>query len=409
MTLPCLRLFSDDLHDQFGRWPLAYTGAGGPELAEIVAIGQRVGDGDDEMFARSFGDAGDAVAAEAERAAAGGHHRTASALYLRASALYGTALHPLYGSPVHPLLQELFARQSDAFARGLAALERPALPLTFPCDGVDLPGFLIPAQHSEAGTPRPVIIFTNGYDATMPDMYFASAVAATRRGYHAVLFDGPGQGAMLYSHGVPMRPDWEVVVSAVVDVLKRVPIVDASRIALAGWSLGGYLAPRAASGESRLAACIADPGQGSIARAMSRMLQAMGASPEQAADPASLDEEFLRSMRAAIDADRQLHWSVVQRGFWVNGVETLRDFLVASAAYTLEGREHLITCPTLITAAEGDPLAAGAGRLYDRLRCEKTLMPFTAREAAADHCEMGNRSLLNMRVLDWLDDTLAAR
>jgi len=36
--------------------------------------------------------------------------------------------------------------------------------------------------------------------------------------------------------------------------------VDPTRIAVSGWSLGGYLALRAASGEHRLAACIADPG-----------------------------------------------------------------------------------------------------------------------------------------------------
>ena len=57
--------------------------------------------------------------------------------------------------------------------------------------------------------------------------------------------------------------------------------------------------------------------------------------------------------------------------------------------------------------AEADPLAASAEALYEQLTCEKTLMRFTAEEAAADHCEMGNRSLLNTRVLDWLDGVFA--
>jgi hypothetical protein len=43
-------------------------------------------------------------------------------------------------------------------------------------------------------------------------MYFASAVAASRGGYHSLLFDGPGQGAMLYEMNIPLRPDWEAVV-----------------------------------------------------------------------------------------------------------------------------------------------------------------------------------------------------
>ena len=64
---------------------------------------------------------------------------------------------------------------------------------------------------------RPLLILTNGYDGVLTDMYFASAVAATRRGYHCLVFDGPGQGGMLYEQGVTMRPDWETVVAAVVD------------------------------------------------------------------------------------------------------------------------------------------------------------------------------------------------
>lgn len=66
---------------------------------------------------------------------------------------------------------------------------------------------------------------------------------------------------MLYEQGIPLRPDWETVIRAVVDVAISLPTVDPTRIVLSGWSLGGYLAPRAASAEHRLAACVADPGQ----------------------------------------------------------------------------------------------------------------------------------------------------
>jgi hypothetical protein len=58
----------------------------------------------------------------------------------------------------------------------------------------------------------------------------------------------------------------------------------------------------------------------------------------------------------------------------------------------------------LITQAENDALSAGAGAFYDALSCPKTLMRFIAAEGAGGHCEMGNRSLLNRRVFDWLDE-----
>ena len=49
-----------------------------------------------------------------------------------------------------------------------------------------MPAYFIPAAGNES-TMRPLIVFNNGYDATITDMYFASALAASRRGYHLSL------------------------------------------------------------------------------------------------------------------------------------------------------------------------------------------------------------------------------
>jgi predicted alpha/beta-fold hydrolase len=95
----------------------------------------------------------------------------------------------------------------------------------------------------------------------------------------------------------------------------------------------------------------------------------------------------------------------VQRGFWVHGVDNLRDYMRAAAQFTLDNGVEMIACPTLLTAAENDPLAAGAESLFARLQCPKGLIRFRADEGAGGHCEMQNRSLLNRRVLDWLDLT----
>ena len=60
--------------------------------------------------------------------------------------------------------------------------------------------------------------------------------------------------------GLVLRPDWENVVTPVLDYALSRPDVDPARVALIGLSLGAHLAPRAASAEHRLAACIADCG-----------------------------------------------------------------------------------------------------------------------------------------------------
>ncbi len=46
-----------------------------------------------------------------------------------------------------------------------------------------------------------------------------------------------------------MRPDWEKVVTPVVDVAVKLPGVDPEKIILAGWSFGGFLVVRAAAFE----------------------------------------------------------------------------------------------------------------------------------------------------------------
>ncbi len=98
---------------------------------------------------------------------------------------------------------------------------------------------------------------------------------------------------------------------------------------------------------------------------------------------------------------------IKRRGFWVHGVATLKDYLAEISKFTLDGIAHRIVCPTLLTQAQNDPLAKTAEAVFERIKGPKTLMPFDAIDGAGDPCEMGNRSLLNRRVLDWVDEVFA--
>ena len=399
-------LFEDDFLDGFGTWPLAYIPYGGPDFGELAAVGRKVEGRDVDAYYNGWIEAGDRAVAAAEAAGQGGHDKSARELYLKASAFYAASYHPIYGAPVDPRLIAAFDKQTRALDAGLALNNPPVRPQTIPFEGAAMPAYFIPAAGF-AGTKRPTIIFTNGYDGAVIAMLFASAVAASRRGYHSLLFDGPGQGAMLYRMHVPLRPDWETVINAVVDFALTLPEVHPEKLVISGWSLGGYLAPRAASGEPRLAACIADPGQWALADSFRTLAGAIGVPHEAVANLDALDEKVVQQVQAKIDANRDLLWKIVQRGYWVNGKTGLRDYLADLQHYTMQGRAEAIRCPTLLTAGENDPLAKGAQTLFDALKCEKGLVRFTAAEGAGDHCEMTNRSAVNRIALDWLDEVLS--
>lgn len=400
-----LQLFSDAFHDQVGTWMLGYTPFGGGDFGDVAAVAAAVGDGDDGAFYDAWLAAGDRMHAEAIAAESAGLRSSASDLHLRASAAYASAYHPLFGTPVDPRLLEAYRRQMSAFDAGMRLRDVPVDAVGIPFDGGAMASYLIPADGLEHEV-RPLIIMVNGYDATVTDMYFAMGVAASRRGYHVLLFDGPGQGGMLYEQGIPLRPDWEVVVSAVIDHVVAAPIVDADRIAVSGWSLGGYLAPRAASGDSRVAACIADPGQWDLREGMVTFLERLGVSADQAEHPDRLDDATLDRTMGVIRQNRGLRWAIEQRGFWVNGVTDLRGFISRSMQFTLRERVSEIRCPVLLTHAENDPLAVAVADFAAALP-DATVIDFTAAEGAGGHCEMTNRSLANRRILDWLDGVFA--
>jgi pimeloyl-ACP methyl ester carboxylesterase len=344
------------------------------------------------------------VAAIGDESAAKGRRVSAREAYYRASNYYRVAYIPLYGAPVDPRLVAAFEAETASFRSGAALSDFPVEAVEIPFEGATLPGYLVTVDDS--GAPRPTVVSTNGYDSTIQEGYFAHAGAAIRRGYNVLLYDGPGQGRNLIKDGVPIRPDWETVVTPVIDYALTRPEIDPAKIVLSGWSLGGFLAPRAAAFEHRLAALVADPGQWDERDAV---LAALALTDEQRAAFPDIDPALLGPMEAWLkgpDAPPMLRWSIVQRGFWVNGVDNLYDFAVAFARFELSPVAQNIACPTFISYPDADPVAEGAPLLYEAISAPKTLVPFTTAEGAGMHCEMMARSLYHQRLYDWLDETL---
>jgi 2,6-dihydroxypseudooxynicotine hydrolase len=103
----------------------------------------------------------------------------------------------------------------------------------------------------------PLVLLIPGLDSTKEE-FFHHENAFLVRGMATLSMDGPGQGESGFN--LPIQPDYEVAVAAMLDALTGREDLDLGRVGAVGVSLGGYYAPRAAAFEPRLKAIAAISG-----------------------------------------------------------------------------------------------------------------------------------------------------
>ena len=242
-----LNLFeADDLNFQT-LFTLGAAGAGTAEVGEVLTAVDEINAAGPsyETYYDTFVSLAQRVGAIAESDLKAGHLASARSAYLRSASYYDAALYFVLGTS-GPAREETTYRAMQQQWDTATQLFEPAFErVSIPYEGSSLPGYFLTPDNS--GTPRPTVIVTNGSDAQFVDTFAYGGRAAIDRGFNALLYEGPGQGSMLFERQIPARPDWEKVVTPIVDYLDGRPDVDSNRIALTGWSFGGNLVLRAAA------------------------------------------------------------------------------------------------------------------------------------------------------------------
>jgi dienelactone hydrolase len=254
-----------------------------------------------------------------------GRKITASEYYLRAAGFYQNACWPQPESD--PRMLPTYNRMMETANRAYKLVPPPFERVEIPYEGTTLTSYFSKPRGTPGGR-SPVVYQYGGADSTI---YGGGGGGFLARGMAYLAVDGPGQGGTLRVKHVFSPPDSERVAKAVIDYLVSRPDVDPDRIGIVGTSLGGYSAPRCASGDKRIKACAANSCAYSL-----------------------LEDIF------------DYFPPIQERLRWLIGARDLADARKKIALFTLQDRAERIECPMLIGYSKDDRVMdpQGAFRLY---------------------------------------------
>ena len=352
---------------------------GAVALGEIDAVCERLRRRQDEPQAwwQEWSAMGERLEKAGDAAEAEGRKMTAGNCYLRAGMYYFTAerfIHP--GVEKREMGRRAIELQTRGILRRHPNLERVEVPY----ERTTLPALFLksPAASGRA----PTVVLFDGMDNCKEMSVLFAGLEFAARGWHTLAIDGPGQGESLRLRSIYSRHDYEVAGTAAYDFVAGRPEVDPQRVAVMGYSFGGYYAPRVAAFEQRYAACVC-----------------LGALHW---DLVEWQREILRKQRAGATSTAQsaFHFR------WIMGCIDDPDAAIEKAKrFSLVGVAGKIACPFLVVHGQDDRVCPveSAHQLYAAVGSQrKHIKIFTAAEGAAEHCQVDNRQLGIDYIADWL-------
>ncbi|WP_256105768.1 S9 family peptidase [Streptomyces sp. ODS05-4] len=402
-----MQLFDDPDFNFQALFALGAAGEGATEVGETLTAVNAVNQAgvNNQSYTETFRSWGDRLAEQAQGAGEDDEPQTQGFRALRSSAYYEQALYFVLGSAEPDHEQRLYQAGRDSFDTFARTLTPPAVTATLPYGDARMPLWFFRPEGATGR--RPTVILTNGSDGQNVDMWTYGVAEALRRDWNALVYDGPGQGQLLFVDGVPFTPRWERVVTPIVDWLTARDDVNPDRIALTGFSLGGVLAPRAAAFERRLAAVVAGPGVVAPWNAFPSEIREVLAptkeetnriwNDEAAPDIPKSDYFTLNKRFEPYDAAvmRQARQGELFTDFWTPA-RVLVDMDISKVA----GR---IQCPALVVDFEDDQFFPGQARtLYDLIRSDKDYVEMTRAQGAQLHCSPMAPQYYCETVFDWL-------
>ena len=356
---------------------------GAAALGEIDQIGQRLKAhvGDNEKWWEEWTAMAQRIEGFGDAAERDGCALTAGSYYLRAAIYYFCGERFIAPSERK---WETYRSCLRCFRKGIAQRYPNIERVEVSYEETTLPAWFL---KSDVPARAPAVVMFDGLDNAKEMSVLFGGVEIARRGIHVLAIDGPGQGEALRLQGIASRYDYEVPARAALEYLCGRPDVNPKRVAVMGFSMGGYYAPRAAAMEPRFAACVAWGGHFDYHEAWVRRREIMESGGTKISAPSF-----------------QLPW--------VLGMPDMEACMKKLEGYRLAGVAERIQCPFYCIHGENDNIVPleFALRLHDAVSAkDKTLRVLTAHDGGSDHCQEDNRQVGVNLVADWLAQRLGGR
>lgn len=370
---------------------------GAADFGEVWTTAQRIRSGDFDSWRTAWSQTAQRIEEQGRESLAAGHTVSGRDQLMRAMTYWRSAEFFTRDRTPHFDGRPLYQRSRACFTDAIAHFDPSIVPVEILYENTTLNGYL---YSSAKPGPQPTVLVHTGFDGTAEEMWIDAAASAQAHGYTVLTFDGPGQPGPRYRDGLVFRPDWEAVISPVVDFAVEQPGVDPDRIGLIGNSMGGYLAPRAAAFEPRITALLAIDGVYNFGEAFAAMM--IGNNYQTVM--ANGDDEINRVAEDRMTTHSFSAWTA-RNGMWCFGVQTPAALAHELLKYHLgDGVAERIRCPTFVGRAESDEFFAGQPELLmQHLTAPATVCDFTDAEGAGSHCQSGAKRILNEREFNWLD------
>ena len=402
-------VFKDHETDWVFKRTMEYMVEKAAEIGECLYVAKRIDETDGESWIKEWADLAERVEKIGEEALKQKHTISAREAFWRATNYYRAAE---YGCPPsHPRFFELWEKSVHCFHKACPLYNPPIQIVGIPFEGKKLPGYYWRPDNSNVK--RPTLIAVGGNDSSGEEVFFIAGPAAVKRGYNFFTFEFPGHRGTVHLYpDCVKRPDYEVPFKAAIDFLETLPGTD-ERIALTGFSFGGYVTARVGVYEPRIKALIPNSPLINTHRASAAMGSTLFGITRL------IPDRLLNFL-----VDRKLKKSpmiktLIEYSLWTYGfeIQPWSDMLKlregAPEEYTIENDLHKVTCAALVLVSEdeGEELVRQAKQFYEGISSEnKKMHVFTIDEDGTnDHCQLDNRSRGNQVMFDWLDEVFNYR